>query len=105
MEIELKDLFDLVAKAVDAGVQTYIRSVEPSKDHINQAEAKEYISKMGFRPATLRKWVEEKLVHPVKTGDRQNATVLYSLAELKKVIASLELKSITNGARHDRVFL
>lgn len=96
MNIELKDLLAFVTQAVDAGVQTYMRSVEPTKDHIRQAEAKRYIAKMGFQPVMLRKWSDAHLLTPVKVGERQNAPVVYSLAEIKTVISSLKLKSMCN---------
>lgn len=96
MNIELKDLLAFVTLAVDAGVQSYIRSVEPSSDRINQADAKKYIAKMGFQPVMLRKWSDAHLLTPVKVGERQNAPVVYSLAEIKTVISSLKLKSMCN---------
>lgn len=94
--IEMKDLLAFVTQAVDAGVQSYIRSVEPSSDRINQADAKRYVKKMGFQPVMLRKWSDAHLITPVKVGDRQNSTVLYSLAEIKKVISTLKLKQMCN---------
>lgn len=96
MNIELKDLLAFVTQAVDAGVQTYMRSVEPTKDQIRKAEAKRYIAKMGFQPVMLRKWSDAHLLTPVKVGERQNAPVVYSLAEIKTVISSLKLKSMCN---------
>ena len=96
MNIELKDLLAFVTQAVDAGVQTYMRSVEPTKDQIRQAEAKRYIAKMGFQPVMLRKWSDAHLLTPVKVGERQNAPVVYSLAEIKTIISSLKLKSMCN---------
>lgn len=96
MNIELKDLLAFVTQAVDAGVQTYIRSIEPASDRINQADAKKYVKKMGFQPVMLRKWSDARLLTPVKIGERQNSPVLYSLAEIKTVISSLKLKSMCN---------
>ena len=77
IEVSLQDLQQLISSAVDAGLQSYIRSVEPSRDHIRQAEAKMYIKKMGYKPVMLRKWI-------------------YSLAEIKKCISSLKLKQMCN---------
>lgn len=96
MNIELGDLLAFVTQAVDAGVQTYMRSVEPSADRINQADAKRFVKKMGFQPVMLRKWSDAHLLTPVKAGEAQNAPVMYSLAEIKKVISSLRLKQICN---------
>ncbi len=104
MNIEMKDLFAFVAMAVDAGVQSYMRSVEPSSDCINQADAKKFVKKMGFQPVMLSKWSAARLITPVKVGERQNAPVMYSLAEIKKVISSLKLKNITNNVEHDKNF-
>ena len=92
----MKDLLAVVTQAVDAGVQSYIRSVEPSQDRIRQSEAKRYIARMGYQPVMLRKWSEARLLNPIKSGDQQNASVFYSLAEIKKVISSMKLKSMCN---------
>ena len=103
MNIELKDLLSIISEAVDAGVQKYLHSIDPAADFIKQAEAKRYISRLGYRPAMLQKWVNAHLITPVKTGDAQNAVVLYSLADLKALISSLRLKGITNKADHDYI--
>lgn len=96
MNIPLESLHEFVASAIDAGVQKYIRSIEPSADRIKQADAKRYISRMGFKPSMLGRWVDARLLTPVKVGDNQNAAVWYSLAEIKKVICTIKLKSINN---------
>ena len=104
MNIEMKDLLAFVTLAVDAGVQSYMRSVEPAQDRIKQSEAKRYVSRLGFQPVMLRKWTDAHLLTPIKAGDSQNASVFYSLAEIKKLISSLELKNITNNVEHDKDF-
>lgn len=101
MNIEMKELLDFVKHAVDAGVQSYIRSIEPTQDYIKQGEAKRYIAKLGYKPAMLQRWVNAHLLTPVKTGDAQNAVVLYSLSDIKTLISTLHLKDITNKAGHD----
>lgn len=93
MQIELKDLLSLITEAVDAGVQKYVKSIDPDADYIKQAEAKRYINRMGYRPAMLQRWTDAHLLTPIKTGDAQNASVLYSLAEIKSVISSLRLQT------------
>ena len=98
MNIPLESLHAFVKLAVDAGVQEYIRNVEPEGDRIKQADAKRYIARMGFRPAMLKKWEDASLLTPVKTGARQNAAVWYSLAEIKKVICAARLKVLDNGS-------
>ena len=96
MNISLQDLMQFVSKAVDAGVQAYIKSVEPSQDRIKQADAKRYIAKLGFQPVMLSKWADAHLLTPVKVGEAQNSAVWYSLAEIKNVITSIQLKKICN---------
>lgn len=103
MNIELKDLLSLVTDAVDAGVQKYVRSCDPSADYIKQGEAKRYLQKLGFKAAMLQRWVDSGLLTPVKTSDAQNASVLYSLADIKALISSIRLKGITNRADHDHI--
>ena len=103
MEIELKDLLSLVTDAVDAGVQKYVRSCDPSADYVKQGEAKRYLQRLGIRPAMLRRWVDGGLLTPVKTGDAQNAPVIYSLADIKALVSSIRLKTMTNKSDHDYV--
>ncbi|MBR4500023.1 MAG: hypothetical protein IKP11_05740 [Paludibacteraceae bacterium] len=103
MEIELKDLLSLVTDAVDAGVQKYVRSCDPSADYVKQGEAKRYLQRLGIRPAMLRRWVDGGLLTPVKTGDAQNASVIYSLADIKALVSSIRLKTMTNKSDHDYI--
>ena len=103
MDIELKDLLALMTDAVDAGVQQYVRSCDPQADYIKQGEAKRYISRLGFRPAMLQRWVDSGLLTPVKTGDAQNASVIYSLADIKALVSSIRLKGMTNKSDHDYI--
>lgn len=103
MDIQLKDLMDLMEQAVSAGVQKYVKSIEPDADYVKQAEAKRYIARLGYKPAMLQRWANARLLTPVKTGDAQNAVVLYSLAELQTLLSSLKLKDITLKGGHDYI--
>ena len=103
MDIELKDLLSLMTDAVDAGVQKYVRSCDPSADFIKQGEAKRYLQKLGFKAAMLQRWVDGGLLTPVKTGEAQNASVLYSLADIKALVSSIRLKAMTNKSYHDYI--
>ena len=103
MNIELKDLLSLISEAVDAGVQKYVKSIDPAADYIKQSEAKRYISRLGYKPAMLQRWTDARLLTPVKTGDAQNSSVLYSLSDIKAVISSLRLHGITTKAAHDYI--
>ena len=103
MDIELKDLLSFVTEAVDAGVQSYVRSIDPQSDYVKQGEAKRYLQRMGFRPAILQRWVDARLLTPVKNGDAQNASVLYSMADIKALISSIRLKGIANKSDHDYI--
>ena len=103
MNIELKDLLGLISEAVDAGVQKYVKSIDPAADYIKQSEAKRYISRLGYKPAMLQRWTDARLLTPVKTGDAQNSSVLYSLSDIKALISSARLKDITNKSYHDYV--
>lgn len=97
MEIKLSDLLAYTTKAVEAGVQTYIKNIEPMADRIKQADAKRYITRMGFRPVMLQRWVDAGLLHKVKSSDKQNAAAWYSLAEIKNLISSIQLKEMCNN--------
>lgn len=96
MNISLDSLHDFVAQAVDAGIQGYLRKLEPKSDRIKQADAKRYIKRYGFQPSMLRKWVAARLLTPIKVGEKQNSAVWYSLADIKKVICAVNLKRINN---------
>lgn len=96
MNVSLENLLKFVTQAVDAGVQSYIKSTEPSQDRIKQSDAKRYIAKLGFQPVMLSKWADAHLITPVKVGEAQNSAVWYSLAEIKNVITSIQLKKICN---------
>ena len=103
MEIELKDLLSLMTDAVDAGVQKYVRSCDPQADYVKQGEAKRYLQRLGFKAAMLQRWVDSGLLTPVKTGDAQNASVIYSLADIKTLVSSIRLKGMTNKSDHDYI--
>lgn len=95
MEMSLDSLFDFVEKAVDAGIQGYLKKTEPAADRIKQADARRYIKRYGFQPVMLRKWVDARLLTPIKVGEKQNSAVWYSLADIKKVICTMQLRRIT----------
>lgn len=103
MEIELKDLLSLMTDAVDAGVQKYVRSCDPQADYVKQGEAKRYLQRLGFKAAMLQRWTDSGLLTPVKTGDAQNASVIYSLADIKTLVSSIRLKAFTNKSDHDYI--
>lgn len=94
MEREIDKLMSFVSKAVDAGVQAYIRTTEPKKDRIKQNEALRFIARCGHKPSVLKKWENEGLLRAVKTGESRNSAKYYSLAEIKNLIASIELSKI-----------
>lgn len=92
----MHDLLSLVSLAVSAGVQDYVKGVNPDQDRIKQADARRYLKSRGYQPVMLRKWREAGLLHPFKNGEAQNSATIYSLAEIKKVISAVELKRICN---------
>jgi hypothetical protein len=97
IELTLQQLFDWTKLAVDAGVQSYIKTIEPASDRIKQAEAKRYIANLGYSPTMLHKWVEAGLLSRVKSCDKQNASAWYSLAEIKNLLGSIKLKELCNN--------
>lgn len=96
INISLHDLLGLLSTAVAAGVQDYIKGIDPEQDSVKQSEAKRYLKTRGYKPVMLQKWVDAGLLHPVKTGDTQNCATIYSLAEIKKAISTVKLKAICN---------
>lgn len=100
LELSLDQLQQFTTMAVNAGVQTYIRQLDPGADRIKQSEARRYIAKMGFRPIMLRRWVDAGLLHVLKTSNSQNASVWFSLAEIKNLMTSIQLKEMCNNQEH-----
>jgi hypothetical protein len=90
MEISLADLRKIITSAVEVGVENYMKAREPETDMLKQADAKRYLSKVGIQPVMLKKWVDCSLLTPVKTGSSQNAPVMYSLAEIKELIFTMQ---------------
>ena len=90
MEISLSGFKRIITTAAELGVENYMKAREPESDMMKQADAKRYLSKLGIQPVMLRKWADQKLITPVKTGDAQNAPVMYSLVEIKQLIFSLQ---------------
>jgi len=99
MEISISELRTIISSSVDAGVQNYIKTKEPENDRIKQADAKRYIEKVGFQPVMLRKWVDERLLTPQKSGSSQNSAVWYSLSEIKELIFTLKAQEIMRKER------
>lgn len=96
MNITLSELLALVKDSVDAGVQANVRLTEPDRDRINQADAKRYISRLGFRPSMIAKWTDAGLITKRKKGKAQNSSAWYSLNEIKQLLVSVRIKRITN---------
>ena len=94
INVDLLQIMDVIKSAVDAGIQEYKRSVEPDIDYVTQSEAQRYLRRLGYRPSILFKWKSENLLTPVKTGDSKNSSVLYSLAEIKKLVCSIQIKNL-----------
>ena len=90
MEILLADLRKIITSAEEVGVENYMKAREPETDMLKQADAKRYLSKVGIQPVMLKKWVDCSLLTPVKTGNSQNAPVMYSLAEIKELIFTMQ---------------
>lgn len=97
VEVTLQDLKSLVEHAVDAGIQAYEAGRDPAADRMNQAQVKRFLKANGIRPSMLAKWVDARLVTPQKSGDKQNSSVYYSLAQVKNTILLLHLKNICNN--------
>ena len=98
MDITIHELKDIIANAVEIGIQQYLRNTVPASadDRISQSEAKRYIQRLGFRPVMLKKWVDAGLINGYKDGTHRNDTRYYSIVDLKRLLASLKLKNITN---------
>lgn len=96
MNIPLNSLHDLIKDAVDAGIQDYISRSAPEKDFVKKAEAKRYIRACGFGPTMLQRWEDARLLTRIKTGEKKNCAVWYSLADIKKLICATRLKQINN---------
>lgn len=89
MEISLSDLKRIITTAAEIGVENYMKVRDPESDMMKQADAKRYLSKLGIQPVMLHKWADQSYLPPSRQ-DAQNSPVMYSLAEIKQVIFSLQ---------------
>ncbi len=91
MEISLLDLKRIITSAAELGVENYMKVRDPETDLLKQADAKRYLNKYGIPTTMLKKWSENCIITPIKTGNSQNAPVMYSLAELKQAILTAQV--------------
>ena len=105
LQLTLQELSAYTSRAVEAGISAYKASLRPADEMVKQSEAKRFIAQKGLRPAMLKKWVDAGLITPRKTGEKQNATVLYSLSEIENLLASCNLKNLCNeqGVRYEEI--
>ncbi len=96
VSVSLQDLQQLISCAVDAGIQSYQRGINPDGDAVKQREAMRFIQLHGFQPSMLQRWTDAHLLTGTKKGRAKNSPVWYSLAEIKKLISSIQLKRICN---------
>lgn len=95
INITYEQLYKLLQDVGEAAVMAYKRDVEPKSDRINQAEAKKWISSMGYKPVMLKKWVNSGLLTREKDCDAaQNAQAFYSKTELKRLMSALEVSTM-----------
>jgi len=105
LQLTLSELTAYTSRAVEAGIYAYKASLRPADDMVKQSEAKRFIAQKGLRPVMLKHWVDAGLITPRKTNQKQNSSVLYSLAEIEKLLASFDLKNLCNeqGVRYNEM--
>lgn len=94
MNISLEQLMSYTTQAVEAGIHGYIQNLNPRKDKIKQSDAKRLLESKGISQTKLKEWVDLQLLNPQKTSSSRNAAVWYSIAEIEKVICSVQLKKM-----------
>lgn len=97
--IKLQTLMELCASAVDAGVQEYRRSIEPEQDYVKRSEIKRYVSRMGFKPCIIDRWIADGLLKQ-RQDSGKNTSCLFSFADTKKLLMSVRLKNVMNENLH-----
>lgn len=85
---ELKELFEAAGKQA---IAEFVQAQSPAKDMICQAEAYSQ-----FQEMRVRRWVQEGLISPTRSGEARNAKKYYSRAELLALDASEKLKPMIN---------
>jgi len=98
LQLTLSELTSYLSDAIDAGISSYEQSLRPKGDLVKQAEVKRYLASKGARPHDLHTWVEQGLVHAQKTSEAQNASVYYSITEVKRVMCAIKLKQLYNDS-------
>ncbi len=96
IQITLDELQELLACAVDAGLQKFEQGRNPNGDRIRRGEAERFLRMRGLKPVMLKRWTDARLLTAVKTGERQNSPTYYSFADIKRVLATEKLKSVCN---------
>ncbi len=96
MEISPQDLFDLIKRAVEAGLQASKRDTNAKKDFVKKTDAKRFLVEKGLNPSLLDAWTRLGLLKPVKSSDAKSASAWYSLTDIKVALATNKLKQICN---------
>lgn len=54
MNINMQDLTWLISHAVDAGVQEYMKGVDPSLDKVKKSQAERFLESRGYKKDALQ---------------------------------------------------
>ena len=90
--ISITDLKNLFAEAAELGAAALQRKLEPDSDFVSQRDVKNFLRRIGQDPESLKKMVEDGLVHPERTGAAVNSKIVYSKIEILEAISAINLQ-------------
>lgn len=92
INLSVQQLEDIIAHAVDLGMQMHEADLDPLSDKLTKSQARKYIVRRGYTPSTLQHWEDEGLLQGELSGFSHSSPVYYSLADIKKLICAIKVK-------------
>ena len=92
--IDLFTLSQLVQRAAEAGVASYLKHTQPSSDRLKMREAYRWLKTMGFRACVLNELVESGAVPQTRVGEAKNSPLCVSKSDILAALAAKEMSNL-----------
>ncbi len=92
--IDLFTLSQLVQRAAEAGVASYLKHTQPSSDRLKMREAYRWLQSMGVRPCVLNEMVESGAVPQTRVGKAKNSPLCVSKSDILSALAAKEMGNL-----------
>lgn len=97
LEITMQQLLGYISEAVDVGIQTHVKALNPNKDKIKRKDAVAYLVNHGYDIGILNAWESNGLITPYMRSDAKSASKWYSLSDIKKLMLTVKVKILCNN--------